>query len=115
MPTLLHHRLNRAPGDPCGRWFRCSRRKRWPPSCMTTPPANTATASAGWLRGTEIPLAARITALTHVRPYKHAWSIDAFLAEEAKNSPCIAARVRTAAALQEVINRLSTEELLARR
>jgi putative two-component system response regulator len=111
------------------------------------------------LRGAEIPLAARITALadvfdalTHVRPYKSAWSIeaslaeirslrgrhfdpeitdlfldlvprlrqqhgdlDAFLAEDAKNSPYIAARAQTAAALKESVNRMSTDELLERR
>ncbi len=111
------------------------------------------------LRGAEIPLAARITALadvfdalTHVRPYKTAWSIeaslaeirslrgrhfdpeitdlfldlvprlrqqhgdlDAFLAEDAKKSPYIAARAQTAAALKESVNRMSTEELLERR
>lgn len=110
------------------------------------------------LRGAEIPLAARITALadvfdalTHARPYKSAWSVeaslaeigslrgrhfdpemtdqfvslvarlrrqhadlDAFLADDARDSPYIAARAQTAAALKDGVNRMSTEELLAR-
>src|SRR5882672_4058603 len=102
------------------------------------------------LKGSMIPLAARITALadvfdalTHVRPYKHAWTIDeslkeiaslrgkhfdpeltdlflaliprlqrekgdldAFLAEEAQNSPFIRARRQIAAALKKDVNDL---------
>jgi putative two-component system response regulator len=102
------------------------------------------------LRGSMIPLAARITALadvfdalTHVRPYKHAWTVDealreiaslrgkhfdpeltdlflalvprlqrekgdldAFLAEEAQNSPFIRARRQLAAALKKDVNDL---------
>jgi putative two-component system response regulator len=102
------------------------------------------------LKGAMIPLAARITALadvfdalTHVRPYKHAWTVDeslreiaslrgkhfdpeltdlflalvprlqkekgdldAFLAEEAQNSPFIRARRQLAAALKKDVNDL---------
>ena len=102
------------------------------------------------LKGSMIPLAARITALadvfdalTHVRPYKHAWTVDeslreiaslrgkhfdpeltdlflalvprlqkekgdldAFLAEEAQNSPFIRARRQLAAALKKDVNDL---------
>ena len=102
------------------------------------------------LKGAMIPLAARITALadvfdalTHVRPYKHAWTIDealteiaslrgkhfdaeltdlflalvprlqrekgnldAYLAEEAQNSPFIRARRQLAAALKKDVNDL---------
>lgn len=102
------------------------------------------------LKGSMIPLAARITALadvfdalTHVRPYKHAWPIDdalreiaslrgkhfdpeltdlflalvprlqrehgnldAYLAEEAQNSPFIRARRKLAAALKKDVNDL---------
>jgi putative two-component system response regulator len=100
------------------------------------------------LKGSMIPLSARIAALadvfdalTHVRPYKHAWSIDealreiaslrgkhfdpeltdlflalvprlqrehgnldAYLAEEAQNSPFIRARRKLAAALKKDVN-----------
>jgi putative two-component system response regulator len=102
------------------------------------------------LKGSMIPLSARIAALadvfdalTHVRPYKHAWSIeealreiaslrgkhfdpeltdlflalvprlqrehgnlDAYLAEEAQNSPFIRARRKLAAALKKDVNDL---------
>ncbi|HTT11619.1 MAG TPA: HD domain-containing phosphohydrolase [Burkholderiaceae bacterium] len=102
------------------------------------------------LKGSMIPLAARITALadvfdalTHVRPYKHAWTVedslreiaslrgkhfdpeltdlflalvprlqrekgdlDAYLAEEAQNSPFIRARRQIAAALKKDVNDL---------
>ncbi len=102
------------------------------------------------LKGAMIPLAARITALadvfdalTHVRPYKHAWTVDealreiaslrgkhfdpeltdlflalvprlqrekgdldAYLAEEAQNSPFIRARRQLAAALKKDVNDL---------
>jgi putative two-component system response regulator len=102
------------------------------------------------LKGSMIPLAARIAALadvfdalTHTRPYKHAWTIDealaeiaalrgkhfdpeltdlflalvprlqrehgnldAYLAEEAQNSPFIRARRKLAAALKKDVNDL---------
>lgn len=102
------------------------------------------------LKGSMIPLSARIAALadvfdalTHVRPYKHAWpvdealreiaslrgrhfdpeltdlflalvprlqrehgNLDAYLAEEAQNSPFIRARRKLAAALKKDVNDL---------
>jgi putative two-component system response regulator len=102
------------------------------------------------LKGSMIPLSARIAALadvfdalTHARPYKHAWTIDealaeiaalrgkhfdpeltdlflalvprlqrehgnldAYLAEEAQNSPFIRARRKLAAALKKDVNDL---------